>query len=264
VGDMAIFMTSNGFTVEDIMKESGNHSFPESVVSFFRGDLGQPHGGFPKKLQKIILKGEKPYRNRPNAHLKPINFDLEYKAFHKKFDKSLTELDFLSYALYPKVYEDYYTRKQIFGEVTHIPTPAFFYGLRNNEEIIVEIGKGKSIIIKLLFVSEPDDEGIRRVSFELNGQTRRIEVKDAAYKSTKEVHRKAEVDTEIGAPLQGRISKVLVKRGQEVKENTPLFVIEAMKMETTVAAPFAGKVKKIVLSEGVMVAQDDLVVEMEG
>ncbi len=264
VGDMAIFMTSNGFSVDDIMEETGNHSFPESVVSFFRGDLGQPHGGFPKKLQKIILKGEKPYKNRPNAHLKPIDFDLELKAFYKKFDKSLTELDFLSYMLYPKVFEDYYIRKQIFGEVTHIPTPAFFYGLKNNEEIIVEIGKGKSIIIKLLFVSEPDDEGIRRVSFELNGQTRRIEVKDAAYKSTKEVHRKAEMDTEIGAPLQGRISKVLVKRGQEVEENTPLFVIEAMKMETTVAAPFAGKVKKIVLHEGVMVAQDDLVVEMDG
>ncbi len=263
VGDMALFMTSNGLTEDQVMSGENNLAFPESVVNFFRGDLGQPTGGFPAKLQSIILKNEKPYTDRPNAHLEPVNFHLEFEAFQEKFDASLTILDYLSYTLYPKVFEDFYLRKQIYGEVMNIPTPAFFYGLKNNEEILVQIDKGKSIIIKMLYVSDPDDHGFRTVAFELNGQTRRIEVKDASFKATKPVHRKAESEHEIGAPLQGRIAKILVGKGDKVEENTPLFVIEAMKMETTVAAPFPGSVKAILIEAGEMVEQDDLVIEME-
>ncbi len=262
VGDMALFMTSNGLTEEQVMSGDNNLAFPESVVNFFRGDLGQPTGGFPEKLQQIILKKEQPYTDRPNAHLEPVNFHLEFETFQAKFDSSLTILDYLSYTLYPKVFEDYYLRKQIYGEVMSIPTPAFFYGLKNNEEILVQIDKGKSIIIKMLYVSEPDDHGFRTVAFELNGQTRRIEVKDANFKATKPVHRKAESEHEIGAPLQGRIAKILVSKGDMVEENTPLFVIEAMKMETTVAAPFPGSVNSILINAGEMVEQDDLVIEM--
>lgn len=262
VGDMALFMTSNDLTANDVMRGDNSLAFPESVVNFFKGDLGQPVGGFPEEMQKIILKGEKPYNDRPNAHLEPVNFHLEFEAFQEKFDASLTILDFLSYSLYPKVFEDYYHRKQIYGEVMNIPTPAFFYGLKNNEEILVQIAKGKSIIIKMLYVSDPNERGIRTVSFELNGQTRRIDVKDAGFKATRPTHRKAESEHEIGAPLQGRIAKVLVGKGDQVKENTPLFVIEAMKMETTVAAPFPGSVKSILIEAGEMVEQDDLVVEM--
>ncbi len=263
VGDMALFMTSNNLTANDVMKGDNSLAFPESVVNFFKGDLGQPHGGFPGEIKKIILKGESGYTDRPNAHLEPVNFHLEFEAFQEKFDSSLTILDFLSYSLYPKVFEDYYHRKQIYGEVTNIPTPAFFYGLKNNEEILVQIAKGKSIIIKMLYVSDPDEKGIRTVSFELNGQTRRIDVKDASFKATKPSHRKAESEHEIGAPLQGRIAKMLVEKGDEVVEDTPLFVIEAMKMETTVAAPFPGSVKSILINAGEMVEQDDLVIEME-
>lgn len=263
VGDMALFMTSNNLSIEDVMEKGHSLSFPESVVSLFKGDLGQPHGGFPEALQKMILKGQEPFTDRPNAHLEPVDFDKEFEVFKQEFDEHVTILDFLSYKLYPKVYEDYYAHKATYGVVTPIPTPAFFYGLKNNEEVLVEIGPGKTLIINMLYVSEPDEMGYRIVSFELNGQTRRIRVKDDSFKATKEMHRKAKAVNEVGAPLQGRIASVLVSSGDEVKENTPLFIIEAMKMESTIAAPVAGKVKSVVLEAGTMVEQDDLVIEFE-
>lgn len=263
VGDMAIYMTSNNLTVEDVLTRGESLSFPESVVSLFRGDLGQMPGGFPEKLSKIILKGEKPYSERPNAHLEPVDFEKEFVQFQSDFDEYCDELDFISYKLYPKVFKDFYEHWLKYGEVRHLPTKAFFYGLKENEEIFVQIGKGKHIIVKKLYKSEPDENGLRKVYFELNGQTRVIEVKDKNFKVTKPTHRKAEAENEIGSPLQGRLAEIRVEPGQKVKENTPLFVIEAMKMETTVTAHKKGTVKKIHLAAGEMVDQEDLVVEME-
>ena len=263
VGDMAIYMTSNNLTAEDILERGDGLSFPESVVSLFRGDLGQTPGGFPEQLSKIILKGQQPYTERPNAHLEPVDFDKEFAEFQNDFDDYCDELDFLSYKLYPKVFKDFYDHWQQYGEVRHVPTKTFFYGLKPNEEIFVQIGRGKHIIVKMLYSSEPDDNGKRKVYFELNGQTRVIEVLDRSFKVTKASNRKAEGDKEIGSPLQGRLAEVKVKVGEEVAENTPLFVIEAMKMETTVTATAAGKIKKVHLHAGGMVDQDDLVVELE-
>lgn len=265
VGDMAIFMASNNLTVEDIMQEGKNLSFPESVISLFRGDLGQPYGGFPKDVQKIILKGETPFTDRPNEHLDPIDFDKEFDEFRQRFGEERSILDFLSYKLYPKVYEDYFNHLKVYGDMSSLPTPAFFYGLNNGEEILVNIAEGKVIMIKMLFISEPDDEGFRQVTFELNGQSRRVRVKDNQHQAKVIQHTKAEIDSdsEIGAPLQGKLSGIMAKVGQEVEEGTPLFVIEAMKMESTISAPRPGKVKKIYLEAGEMVEQDDLVVELE-
>jgi len=262
VGDMAIFMTSNNLTAADILERGHTLSFPDSVVSLFRGELGQPEGGFPDKLRQIILKGEASFKNRPNAHLEPIDFDKEMVAFKKRFDKNRTEEDLLAYLLYPKVYEKYYAHLQVFGEVWYIPTLPFFYGLKNGEEMLVEIGEGKTIIIRLLFISTPNEEGLRTVSFELNGQTRRVKVKDESAKVEKINNRKAEQENEIGAPLQGKLVEVRVKVGEKVDENTALFTIEAMKMESTITAPKAGIVKQIFLQPGAMLAQDDLVVSL--
>ncbi len=263
VGDMAIFMTSNSLTIEDVMERGDSIAFPESVVSLFRGELGQAPGGFPKDVSKIILKGEKPFTDRPNAHLKPINFEKEFKAFQKEFDEYCNELDFLSYQLYPKVFKDFYDHHSNFGSLRQLPTPAFFYGLKENEELFVELGKGKAIILKKLYQSAPDEHGICKVYFEMNGQSRVIEVRDRGYKLDKPLNKKAEAAHEIGSPLPGRIGEVRVKAGDKVKKNQPLFVIEAMKMETTVAAPREGKVAKVHLESGAMVDQEDLVVELE-
>jgi len=263
VGDMALFMTANDLTEQDIMERGESLSFPDSVVSFFKGELGQPHGGFPKKLQEIILKDVKPFTDRPNAHLEPIDFEAELKTFKKEFDEEVTELDFISYKLYPKVFKDFYESRITYGNISFIPSIPFFYGLKPGEDIMVPIGKGKVLMIKFLYKSNPDDNGFCTVSFELNGQTRTLSIKDETAVVDKVAHQKATEPNQIGAPLQGRLSKVLVKAGDKIKTNDVLFVIEAMKMETNVAATVDGVVKIIPLQEGTLVAQDDLIMEME-
>ena len=262
VGDMAMFMTSNNFTEQDVYEKGESIAFPDSVKAFFRGDLGQPHGGFPEKLQKLVLKDEKPYTDKPNAHLEPIDFDKEFKEFQEEFDIYSDFKDFLSYKLYPKVFTEYYEHYQQFGTVRILPTPNFFYGLAPNEEIMVEIDNGKNILIKYLNISEPNELGTRVVFFKLNGQDRAIEVKDNSIKTEIVKNRKVESDNEIGAPLQGSLSKILVKDGDKVTKNTPLFIIEAMKMESTITSPVEGTIKKVHLKEKTLVEQDDLIIEL--
>ncbi|WP_417236599.1 pyruvate carboxylase [Bizionia paragorgiae] len=269
VGDMAIFMVTNNLTPQDVMERGEEISFPESVISFFRGDLGQPSGGFPEKLQKIILKNQVPYSDRPNAHLEPIDFDAEYEVFKKKFQKGFTRAleieDFLSYTLYPKVFEQAHENYKLYGNLALVPTKNFFYGMKQREETSIELEPGKTIIVRLLSVGIPNEDGVRIVFFSVNGENRFVEVLDRSLNIKKEEHIKIDPENpnHIGAPLQGSLSKLVVKRGQEVKENDPLFIIEAMKMETTVTAFKAGKVKSITLKEGTMVMQDDLVLTIE-
>ncbi|REJ85329.1 MAG: pyruvate carboxylase [Bacteroidetes bacterium] len=264
VGDLAMMMVTQKLSKKDLFEKGDSISFPESVKSMFRGDLGQPHGGWPSELQKIILKDEQPYTEVPNAHLKPVDFDAEYELFQKKFDHYQGFLDFLSWKFYPKVFEEYYNFKKEFGEVGSLPTPAFFYGMKPNEEIMINIGKGKTILVRLLFISDKADEaGNRTVFFRLNGQTRLIEIRDKNAESKTRSNQKAQQPNEIGAPLQGRLSKIFVKVGELVKKNAPLFTIEAMKMETTITAPRDLKVKRVVLNESSMVENDDMILEGE-
>ena len=269
VGDMAIFMVSNSLTSSDVMERGYEISFPDSVINFFKGDLGQPLGGFPRELQKIILKDKKSYVSRPNAYLEPIDFDVEYSTFENKFQKGFTRSiefeDFLSYCLYPKVFEEAHIMYKRYGSLSGLPTKSFFYGMKSGEEILVTLQPGKTIIVKLLSVSEPNNDGVRIVFFRVNGENRYVEVNDKKLNIKEETNQKIDPEnsSEIGAPLQGALSKVLVKKGQEVKENQPLFIIEAMKMENTVVALKNGKIKTLVLLEGTIVKQDDLIIELE-
>ncbi len=269
VGDMAIFMVTNNLYPEDVLKRGQDISFPESVLNFFKGDLGQPLGGFPKELQKIILKNNKAYTDRPNAHLAPIDFDTEYAIFRKKFQQGFTRPiefeDFLSYSLYPRVFENAHEKYKQYGNVAILATENFFYGMKLQEEAIIELEPGKSIILKLLSVGIPNEDGVRIVFFSVNGENRFIEIKDKSILVNKETNVKANPDDsgEYGAPLQGSLYKVLVKKGQEIKKNDHLFIIEAMKMETTITATHAGKVKSIALKPGNMVLKDDLILTIE-
>lgn len=260
VGDMAMFMTSNAYTREDILTKGEDISFPDSVINFFKGDIGQPHGGFPQELQQIILKNQEAYTDRPNEHLEPVDFEKELVQFKKQFGKHKTELDFLSYKLYPKVYKDFHDFNEVNGDVWVIPTPTFFYGMKQNEEIMVEISAGKSMIVKYLNTTAPDDEGNCQVYFKLNGQNRHIQLRNEKLNIEIKTHRKVAAENEIGAPLQGKLTQILVKKGDEVKKNSPLFLIEAMKMESTVVAPFDGHIEEVLLEGNQMVHQDDLVV----
>ncbi|MFD2565233.1 pyruvate carboxylase [Aquimarina rubra] len=269
VGDMAQYLVSNNLTIEDVKERGETISFPQSVVSLFKGELGQPEGGFPKDLQKSILKDQKPFTNRPNAHLEPVDFETEFKDFVKVFKKGMgRELDitdFLSYKLYPKVFTGAYNHHVKYGNVMNIPTKNFFYGMTPGEEIIIELDKGKILLIELISIGEPHDDGMVTVFFKVNGQTRNVEIKDNSIKVDKVIHAKVDKTDakQIGAPLQGSLSSVLVKNGQEVKKNDPLFIIEAMKMETTITANEDAIIKKIVLKSGTMVEADDLVITLK-
>ncbi len=263
VGDMAMFMTSNGLSKKDILEKGNELSFPDSVKTLFRGNLGQPHGGFPFELQQMVLKDEKPFTDRPNAHLKPIEFESALGSFRNTYGQNKTELDFLSSQLYPKVYDAFHAHFEEYGVVWTLPTPVFFYGLKPNKEIIVKIGEGKDLLVQYINTSETDETGHCKVFFNLNGQTRVITVKDNKVEVELKKNKKVEKVTDIGAPLQGSLSKILVKVGDLVSKNQALFTIEAMKMESTVTAPMNGEVRTVVLGEKTLVEQDDLVLVLD-
>jgi len=267
VGDMAIFMTANGLTAQDVLERGESLAFPESVKELMKGLLGQSPGGFPADIQRVVLKGEEPLTGRPNEHLAPINFDEDFEKFRQQYPQNEGFTDYLSYQMYPKVYDEYYKAREEFGEVSIIPTPAFLYGLKENEEILIEIAEGKNILVRLLFKSEPDELGQRTITFELNGQSRQVKVRDKSLKVDKVQNSKvskegAKAGHEVGTPLQGRLTRILVKPGDIVKKNQPLFIIEAMKMESIVAAPAPGTVKQVLLRENTTVEQDDWVIEI--
>ncbi|WP_426058952.1 pyruvate carboxylase [Hymenobacter sp. B1770] len=263
VGDMALFMVSNNLTPADVMEKGETLNFPESVRELFRGDIGQPEGGWPKELQKLILKNEAPFTDRPNEHLAPIDFKKEWKSFQVKYPGAKFT-DMLSSLLYPKVFDEYWAHRIKYGDVSKAPTSVFFYGLQPGEETIIEIAKGKSVIVRLESVGTLNEEGCRTIFFTLNGQTRNLQVRDQSVAVTKISNTKADKANprQVGAPLQGMLSKVLVKPGQKAAKNTPLFVIEAMKMETTITAPKDIVVDSIALTEGSRVSADDLVLTL--
>ncbi|TYP73634.1 pyruvate carboxylase [Aquimarina intermedia] len=269
VGDMAQYLVSNNLTIQDVKERGESLSFPQSVVSLFKGELGQPEGGFPKDLQNAILKNQEPFTNRPNAHLEPVDFEAEYddfvKVFKKGMGRDLDITDFLSYKLYPKVFTGAYNHHVEYGNVMNIPTENFFYGMKPEEEIIIELDRGKTLLIELISIGEPHENGMVTVFFKVNGQTRNVEIQDKSIKVEKVAHVKADKNDpkQIAAPLQGSLSTVLVKNGQEVKKNEPLFIIEAMKMETTITANEDAVIKKVNIKAGTMVHADDLIITLK-
>jgi len=269
VGDMAQYLVSNNLTTRDVLERGDTISFPQSVVSFFKGDLGQPVGGFPKDLQKLILKDKTPFTNRPNAHIKPLDIDAEYEIFRKIFENDLSRpidfTDFLSYKLYPKVFTNAYNQHLKYDSLINLPTKNFFYGMERGEEIMIELDKGKNILISLDSIGRPNEDAMVTVYFKVNGQGRFVQIKDESIKVSKVSNQKAtkKEAKEIGAPLQGLLSTILVKKGEKVTKNQPLFVIEAMKMESTITAIEDGTIQKITLSSGTMVNSEDLVLTFE-
>ena len=221
--------------------------FPDSVVQFFQGQMGKPYQGFPQKLQRIILKGKEPLTCRPGKMLEPIDFNQVKSYLEEKFACMMEEADILSYLMYPQIFEEFQNHRTCFSEVSDLDTPSFFYGMRQGEEIRVEIEKGKVLIIKLLYVSDPQEDGTRTLYFELNGRLREITVVDKSVVPTMHAREKADPAklTDIGASMPGTVSKVLVKEGDRVKQGENLILTEAMKMETTIQAPQAGVVKHL-------------------
>ena len=263
VGDMALFMVQNKLSEEDVYAKGDVLDFPASVVEFFEGRIGTPYQGFPEKLQKIVLKGRQPITVRPGAVLKPVDFE-EVRSKLAEIGAPTTDEAVSSYCLYPKVFTDWVERYNKFGDVSVLDTPTFFFGMNIGEVIKVEIEQGKTLVIKLIHISEPNAAGMRTVTFEFNGLPREIEIKDRNVKATAAVRKKADKSNngEIGASLSGSVVKLLVEKGQAVTKGTPLIVTEAMKMETTLSAPISGIISAIHVSAGERVDSGDCLMEI--
>ncbi|HWL13604.1 MAG TPA: pyruvate carboxylase, partial [Ureibacillus sp.] len=265
VGDMALFMVQNDLNEENIYTRGTTIDFPDSVVEFFQGYLGQPHGGFPVELQKVILKDREAITIRPGELLEPVDFKELEQTIEQKFGRSATKQDVLAYALYPKVFEQYVSAVNQFGDISVLDTPTFFYGLKLGEEIEVEIEKGKTLIIKLIEIGEPQHDGTRIIYFELNGQSRELVIQDLTVEVDGTIALKADPSNpnQIGATMPGTVLKVVVSKGSSVKRGDHLLITEAMKMETTVQAPKDGVVKEVYASAGDAISTGDLLIEIE-
>lgn len=265
VGDMALFMVQNQLTEEDLYEKGDTLSFPDSVVSFFEGQLGQPVGGFPEKLQKIILKGRQAITVRPGQLAPAVDFEKVRNELAEKVGFTPKDEQVLSYLMYPQVFLDYCKAYDQFGEVKLLDTPTFFYGMRLGEKINVEIEKGKVLIIRLDEIGEADEEGNRILFFNLNGQRREIVVNDKSIQSTI-VHRKKAEPTDknqYGATMSGSVLQVLVKKGDHVKKGDVLMITEAMKMETAIEARFDGVVDHLYVHPGETIQSGDLLIELK-
>ena len=264
VGDMALYMVQNQLTEEDVLAKGDSLDFPDSVVELFEGYLGQPYGGFPKELQKVILKDRQPITVRPGELLQDVNFEEIGKKLSAELGIKATSFDKLAYALYPKVFIDYRKTVDQFGDVSVLDTPTFLFGMRLGEEIEIEIETGKTLIVKLVSIGQPHPDGTRIVYFELNGQQREIIIKDESIKSKVVSRVKADPHNEshIGASMPGTVIKVLVEKGEKVEKGDHLMITEAMKMETTVQAPFSGIVKDIYAVNGEAIQTGDLLIEI--
>ncbi|MDX5486752.1 pyruvate carboxylase [Bacillus pumilus] len=265
VGDMALYMVQNDLTEEDVYEKGATLDFPDSVVELFKGYLGQPHGGFPEKLQKLILKGEEPLTVRPGEKLKPVDFEAIQQQFKESHDLTLTEQDAIAYALYPKVFSEFVQTAESYGDISVLDTPTFFYGMRLGEEIEVEIEKGKTLIVKLVSIGEPNPDATRVLYFELNGQPREVVIKDESIKSSVQEKMKADRSNpnHIAASMPGTVIKVLVEKGQKISQGEHLMINEAMKMETTVQAPFTAVVDEIHVTNGEPIQTGDLLIVLK-
>ncbi|MDZ5699205.1 pyruvate carboxylase [Chelativorans sp. M5D2P16] len=266
VGDLALMMVSQDLTVADVENPDKDIAFPESVISMLHGDLGQAPGGWPKALQKKVLKGEKPITVRPGSLLAPADLEGDRAALEEKLGRAVSDFEFASWLMYPKVFTDFATATENYGPVSVLPTPVYFYGMEQEDEIFVDIERGKTLVIRCLAVGEPDEKGMVTVFFELNGQPRRVKVPDRLHgASALAVRRKAETGNaaHIGAPMPGVVSAVAVVAGQEIKAGDVLLSIEAMKMETALHAEQDGKVSEVLVKAGDQIDAKDLLVVLQ-
>ena len=265
VGDLALFMVANELTAEQIADPETAIDFPESVVSLMRGELGFPPDGFPAALQRKVLKGKPPLTGRPGASLTPVDLAAVKAETEKALGIELSDADLASHLMYPKVFREFIEHRKAYGDVTALPTPAFFYGLREREEISVDIDTGKTLVIRLQGSSEVEEEGICKLFFELNGQPRMVRMPRAGSGKAKVERAKADDNdaSQIGAPMPGMVVRVAVSKGSRVVKGEPLLALEAMKMETVVAAPREGVVKDILVLAGTTVNAKDLLIVLE-
>ena len=260
VGDLAIFMVQHDLTPETIVEKGEALTFPDSVVSYFKGMMGQPAWGFPEDLQKVVLKGEEPITCRPGELLPPIDFEAVREKLQTMTKDPLNMRAILSYCLYPKVYEEYRSHRQEYGYIMRMGSHVFFNGMALGETNMISIEDGKTLVIKYLGLGDLNEDGTRNVHFDLNGMGRTVAVPDPT--AQVQVHPVVMADPEdkgqVGASIPGMVSKISVKPGEQVEENQVVAVIEAMKMETSVVSRIAGTVEEVLTAAGASVKSGEL------
>ncbi|MEZ5325946.1 MAG: pyruvate carboxylase [Verrucomicrobiales bacterium] len=264
VGDMTMFLIAKGISPENVVNMPKNTSWPESVIDMLMGGLGQPMGGWPKDVQKAILGKRKPTTKRPGQLAKAVKMPEVRANLEKELGRAPTENEVWSYLMYPQVFLDYATFRDQYGDVSVLPSPAFFFGLLEQEEITVDIEPGKTLFVRLFNVSDVDEEGHRRAIFELNGYPRHVTVADKSVAKKTEERAKADPadPLQIGAPMPGLVASIAVQTGQKVKEGDALLTLEAMKMFTTVTAATSGTISEISIAVGTSVETKDLLIRM--
>jgi len=264
VGDLAIFLITKGVKPSDLTNLPPETGFPESLIDLMSGNLGQPTGGWPKDIQKVILGGRKPLKGRPGASAPKIDLAKESVKIKKKYGNKTTDDDLFSYLMYPKVYDDFRDFRNKYGDVSVLPTTAYFHGLKPGEEISIDIEEGKTLFIKLLHVGDPDDKGVRPLTFELNGKARTTLVKDQSIKGDAKAREKADPSNNmhIAAPIPAMISSIATSVGKNVAKGDKVAVLEAMKMQTTLYASSKGVVDEILVGVGDSVESKDLVIRL--
>jgi len=267
VGDMAIFMVQNNLTPENIYDEAKDKTFPDSVISYFKGMIGQPLGGFPEELQKLVLKGEKAITVRPGELLEDEDFAKIEEYLKNNFQIEADKKDILSYALYPKVFENYLNYRNQYGDLSKMGSDIYFHGLYEGEICEIEVDEGKIHVFKLLEIGKIDNQGDRKVVFELNGFRRAVMIHDkgSTIKDDGKVSLLADPDNnlEIGSSIPGNVVKILVEEGEEIEEGQSLIIVEAMKMETNITSPVSGDVESINVIEGQQVKSGELLLKLE-
>lgn len=264
VGDLAIFMVQNDLTPDNIVERGENITFPDSAVSYFKGMMGQPSWGFPKDIQRVVLKGEEPVTVRPGELLKPIDFDAA-AAHLKQFTPEPDWQTVISWCFYPKVIEEYLKVRQEYGYITRLDSHVFFHGLAEGETNRVSIEDGKTLVIKYLGKGDLDGEGNRTLMFELNGIRRDILIADNSAAADIVTVRMADINdfSQVSSPIPGMVSKIHVKKGDRVLKNQTLMVVEAMKMETNITANVDGIVNDILISEGNRIKAGELLMGIQ-
>jgi pyruvate carboxylase len=265
VGDMAMFLISRGIKPADVLNlEPGSVPFPASVIDMLMGNLGQPAGGWPPKIQKIVLGDRKPIRGRPGAELKPLPLKKTRDELSAKLKREASEDDLFGYLMYPEVFIDYAKFARDYSDVAVLPTPAFFYGLRPGEEVSVEIEEGKTLFIKLIHVGDVDKDARRIVTFELNGMTRDASIPDRSVQPKAKARPKADPaePTQIAAPIPGLITSLATSVGAKVVKGDKLLTLEAMKMQTTIYAACDGTVQDLYARVGDTVESKDLLIKL--
>jgi len=262
VGDMALLMASAGLSREQVLDPHFPVAFPESVVQLFRGELGQPYGGFPEALQRKVLQGAPPLTARAGAQLAPVDFAAERERLEQRLAHPISDEELVSSLMYPRVFADYARERLLYGDPAILPTPVFFYGMEPAQEISVDLERGKTLIVRYVASSEPHEDGTRTVFFELNGQPRSVRVPDRSRVATRAPPRKAEPENprHIGAPMPGVVVTVAVVPGAKLSRGDTLLTLEAMKMETTVRAEAEGEVAEVAVRPGQAVEAKDLLV----